>query len=167
MKLNYRNQLKKTDIDAFYEILKSTGVFYDFEIDVALEIVNTFLAEGESSGYYFYVAEQDGKVLGYINFGPTPCTRASWDIYWIAVSKELQNQGLGSILLKMAENKIAEMGGENIWVETSSRPDYKPTRKFYIKMEYERISELPNFYAKGDNKVIFVKHIENEDEEID
>jgi len=167
MKLNYRNHLLKTDNEAFYEILSSTGVFYDFEIDVALEIVNTFLAEGESSGYYFYVAEQDGNVMGYINFGPTPCTQASWDIYWIAVSKELQNHGLGSILLKMAENKIAELGGENIWIETSSRADYKPTRKFYMKMEYERISELPNFYAKGDSKIIFVKHFDTEEDEID
>jgi ribosomal protein S18 acetylase RimI-like enzyme len=167
MKLNYRSHLLKTDNEAFFEILKSTGVFYDFEIDVALEIVNTFLSDGENSGYYFYVAEQDGKVMGYVNFGSTPCTKASWDIYWIAVNKEFQNHGLGSILLKMAENKIAELGGENIWIETSSRPDYKPTRKFYIKMGYERTCELQNFYAKGDNKIIFVKHLDLEDDEID
>lgn len=167
MKLSYRSHLLKTDNEALFEILKSTGVFYDFEIDVALEIVNIFRTDGESSGYYFYVAEQDGKVLGYINFGPTPCTQASWDIYWMAVEKQFHNHGLGSILLKMAENKIAESGGEHIWIETSSRDDYSPTRKFYAKMEYEPISELPNFYAKGDNKVIYVKHLDKGDDEIE
>lgn len=158
--VNYRDKLIKTDWQDFKNILESTGVFYDFEIDVALEITDTFLNNGEASGYYFYVAEQNGQVVGYINFGPTPCTRASWDIYWMAVKKDLQGQGLGGILLKMAEDKIAATKGENIWIETSSRQDYLPTRKFYLKNAYGQISELPDFYDKGDNKVIFVKHPE-------
>ena len=158
MKFNYRNSLLQPDREAFREILGSTAVFYDFETEVALEIVDLFLKDGERSGYYFFVAEQEGQVVGYVNFGPTPCTKASWDIYWIAVRKDLQSEGLGGILLKMAENKIAACGGENIWIETSSRPDYLPTRRFYLKKNYEQICELPDFYDREDHKVIFVKH---------
>ena len=161
MEINYRNTLIENDRKAFKELLESTAVFYDFEIDVALEIVDTFLNSGETSGYYFYAAEQDGQVVGYINFGPTPCTRASWDIYWMAVKKDLQGQGLGGILLKMTEDKIAAMKGENIWIETSSRADYLPTRRFYLKTAYSQVSELSDFYDKGDNKVIFVKYLRN------
>jgi len=155
----YRNTLINSDRKAIKALLESTNVFYDFEIDVALEIIDTFLNQGETSGYYFYVAEQDGQVVGYINFGPTPCTRASWDIYWMAVKKDLQGHGLGSILMRMAEGKIAEMNGENIWIETSSRPDYLPTRRFYLKTTYSQVCELSDFYDKGDNKVIFVKYL--------
>ncbi len=159
MAITYRNTLIKTDREAVRQLLESTGVFYDFEIDVALEIMDTFSAQGEASGYYFYVAEQDGQVVGYINFGPTPCTKASWDVYWIAVKKQLQGHGLGALLLKMAEDKITSLNGKNIWIETSSRPDYLPTRRFYLKTAYEQVTELPDFYDKGDNKVIFLKHV--------
>ncbi|MEL7588332.1 MAG: GNAT family N-acetyltransferase [Prolixibacteraceae bacterium] len=155
----YRNTLKETDRDAFKNLLESTGVFYDFEIDVALEITDTFLSHGEASGYFFYVAEQDEEVIAYINFGPTPCTRASWDIYWMAVTKDLQGHGLGKILIKMAEDRITAMKGENIWIETSSRAEYLPTRQFYVKTAYTPVSELHDFYDRGDNKVIFVKYL--------
>lgn len=157
--ITYRNTLISSDRNAIKTLLESTRVFYDFEIDVALEITDTFLINGEASGYYFYIAEQDGQVVGYINFGPTPCTRASWDIYWMAVKKDLQGHGLGTILMRMAEGKIEDMSGENIWIETSSRPDYLPTRRFYLKTAYVQVSELSDFYDKGDNKVIFVKYL--------
>jgi GNAT superfamily N-acetyltransferase len=159
MEIRYRDILKETDRKDFRELLESTRVFYDFEIDVALEITDTFINQGEASGYYFYVAEQDGQVVGYVNFGPTPCTKASWDVYWIAVTKELQGQGLGAVLLKMAEDRIAAMKGLNIWIETSSRPDYLPTRRFYLRKGYDQVSELPDFYDRGDSKVILVKHL--------
>jgi GNAT superfamily N-acetyltransferase len=159
MEITYRNTLTENDRKAFKELLESTNVFYDFEIEVALEIVDTFLDQGETSGYYFYVAEKGGKVIGYINFGPTPCTKASWDIYWMAVKKDLQGHGLGTVLMRMAEEKIADMSGENIWIETSSRQDYLLTRQFYFKAAYSQVSELTDFYDKGDNKVIFVKYL--------
>ncbi len=159
MECNFRNKLLKKDRDGINEILLSTGIFYDFEIDVALEIVDIYLKEAEASGYYFYVATYDNKVLGYINFGKSPCTFSSWDIYWIAVYKKYQVNGLGSKLLKLAENKIAELNGENIWVETSSRPDYELTRKFYLKTGYTNVCQLPEFYGKNDSKVIFLKNI--------
>jgi len=151
----YRNLLIPSDREAINELLESTKVFYDFEIDVAIEIVDAFLSKGEASGYYFYVAEQDSRVTGFVNFGPTPCTKGSWDIYWIAVTKELQGHGLGADLLKMAEDKIVAKGGSKIWIETSSRPDYLSTRNFYLKAGYEQVGELPDFYDKGDHKIIF------------
>lgn len=158
----YRDILKATDREAFKDLLESTGVFYDFEIDVAIEIVDVFLEKGEASGYYFYAAEEEGRVRGYVNFGPTPCTKASWDVYWIAVSKQMQGKGLGASLLKMAEDKIASLGGQNIWIETSSRVDYLPTRSFYLKKGYVQVSELPEFYGPDDNKVILAKFLKKE-----
>lgn len=141
------------------EILESTRVFYDFEIEVALEIVDDFLNKGSDSEYLFIVAEQQGRVAGYVNFGPSPCTLNSWDIYWIAVRKDIMNRGLGKTLLKMAEDIIRKKNGRNIWVETSSRKEYDATRIFYIKQGYEVVSELPDFYRIGDNKITFHKLI--------
>ena len=158
MEINYRNHLIPSDREAIKSILESTRVFYDFEIKVAIEIIDDFLVKGPESGYSFIIAENEGKVLGYVNFGLTPCTAISWDVYWIAVDKQFMNMGLGKILLAKAEEMIREKGGVNIWVETSSRKEYEPTRAFYLKRGYTIASELVDFYTRGDNKMIFYKH---------
>ena len=45
------------------------------------------------------------------------------------------------------------MNGKIIWIETSSRAIYLPTRKFYEKKGYAVQAELTDFYAPGDNIV--------------
>ena len=159
MNVKYRDSLLLSDREAIRNILKSTGVFYDFEIDVAREIVDVFLDEGKKSGYYFYVAELDGKVLGYVNFGPVPCTKSGWDLYWIAVNKDLHGKGIGGELMEMAEKEAAKNGGEKLWIETSSKENYLPTRLFYEKKEYVKAAELNDFYGPDDNKIIYGKSL--------
>jgi hypothetical protein len=44
-----------------------------------------------------------------------------------------------------------------VYVETSSRDQYEPTRRFYLKCGYRVDAVLEDFYAPGDGKVIFVK----------
>jgi ribosomal protein S18 acetylase RimI-like enzyme len=159
MAIIYRRELKPADRLEIRKILESTNVFYDFEVDIAIEIVDDFLERGEESGYYFIVAESEDKVLGYVNYGPVPCTQTSWDVYWIAVSKDTMNRGIGKVLMKMAEDNIHDRNGINVWVETASRADYAPTRAFYHRVGYTVAAELTDFYSPGDNKVIFHKKV--------
>ena len=44
-----------------------------------------------------------------------------------------------------------------MYLETSTRPQYVPTRAFYLRSGYEIAAELPEFYAPGDGKAIFLK----------
>ena len=44
-----------------------------------------------------------------------------------------------------------------MYVETSSRPLYRPTRRFYQARGYAPQAVLPEFYAPGDDKMIYVK----------
>jgi ribosomal protein S18 acetylase RimI-like enzyme len=158
MNYTFRYQLVQGDSEKIKEILVSTDFFYDYEIDTALELISANLENGDRiSGYYFIFAEIDGIVAGYSNYGPTPCTKSSFDLYWLAVHKKMMNKGLGGILLELTEKAIKEMGGKNIWVETASREQYLPTRKFYEKNGYEAKAELPDFYSKGDNKIVYLK----------
>jgi ribosomal protein S18 acetylase RimI-like enzyme len=160
MNFHYRYQLKKTDKNKIRELLLSTGFFYDYEIKVAIDIVESVLLKGEnSSGYHFVIAEHENKILGFSCFGTVPCTIASYDLYWLAVNKDSMNRGLGGKILSHTEALIFDKGGKNIWIETSSRATYSPTIAFYKKMNYDIQAELPDFYAPGDNKVIFLKKI--------
>ena len=46
-----------------------------------------------------------------------------------------------------------------MYVETSSRPIYRPTRQFYVKCGYTEDALLEDYYAPGDGKVIYRKKL--------
>src|SRR4030043_81121 len=152
--ITWREEPRPSDMERVREIVVSSGFFSEAEIEVAVELVQERLNKGVESGYYFLLAEQDQKVVGYSCFGPIPCTVESYDIYWIAVQQELRRSGLGVEILKNVEERIREMGGKRIYVETSSRQQYRPTRSFYRRCGYRKEATLESFYSYGDHKVI-------------
>lgn len=155
-----RTKLKLTDIEAFEDILTSSGFFYDFEIPVAISTAQENLDKGEeASGYYFIVVEEQDKAIAFACYGMAPCTVDSYDLYWIAVHADFKGQGIGKILMKLVEEDVTERGGKKIWIETSSRPLYEPTRQFYLNLNCEFVAELPDFYADTDSKVVFLKKL--------
>jgi len=155
--ITWREEPRPSDRKRVREIVVSSRFFSEAEIEVAVELVQERLNKGVESGYYFLFAEQDQKVAGYSCFGPIPCTVESYDIYWIAVQQELRRSGLGVEILKNVEERIREMGGKRIYVETSSRQQYRPTRSFYSRCGYRREATLENFYSSGDHKVIYLR----------
>ena len=146
-----------SDRAAIRRIIDSTGLFRAPEIDVAVELVDERLAKGAPSGYEFVFAEENGQVLGYACFGHNEMTVASYDLYWICVDQTLHGRGIGKQLLLAAEEQVRKLGGERIYIETSTRPDYLATRGFYEKCGYHLEAQLAHYYAPGDGKAVFVK----------
>jgi GNAT superfamily N-acetyltransferase len=155
--LRYRNEVRPEDRQAIRAILESTGFFYPEEIAVAEELVEERLQRGPASGYHFEFAEAGGQVAGYTCYGPIACTKASYDLYWIGVHQGHRRAGLGRRLLARVEEQIRRLGGQRVYVETSSRAQYDPTRAFYLACGYRLEARLEDFYAPGDGKVIFLK----------
>jgi ribosomal protein S18 acetylase RimI-like enzyme len=139
------------------EIVESTDFFNDEEADIAVELVQERMSKGRQSGYYFLFAETPSEMAGYVCFGPIGGTESSFDLYWIVVHERYRGMGLGKKLIVLAERTIAGMGGLRVYADTSSREQYRPTRKFYIDAGYSLEAELNDFYAEGDGKSIFVK----------
>ena len=153
----FRETPVHTDTERVKEIIESSGFFSPQEIEVARELVQERLAKGVSSGYFFLFAEAEGRVVGYACYGPIPCTVQSFDLYWIAVEQSLRGTGLGRELLQRSEQAMALAGGSRIYVETSSRELYGSTRGFYEACGYGKAAVLEDFYAPGDDKVIYLK----------
>ncbi|HET9210508.1 MAG TPA: GNAT family N-acetyltransferase [Thermoanaerobaculia bacterium] len=158
--LSIRRTLEPTDREPLEALIRATGFFNSEEIGVALELVDDRLANGDASHYRFLVGELDGQVAGYACWGPIPGTVASADLYWIVVHPEFQGKGTGAALLRAAEEQMAAAGRTRVYVETSTRPQYLPTRAFYSACGYGLVSELVDFYAPGDGKATFVKVLE-------
>ena len=149
--------IKLSDKQRILEIVKETKAFVEEEVTVAEEVIDDYFKDPEGSGYFFYVAEHNGDIAGYICYGPTPMTRGTWDLYWAAVNPKLHGQGIGSILFKRAEEAIRKLGGRMILIETSSNPHYKAARSLYLTLGYEHVSTIPDFYDPGDNAETFRK----------
>jgi ribosomal protein S18 acetylase RimI-like enzyme len=155
----WREDPVSTDIESIVEIVRSTGFFTHDEIDIAAELVEERLNKGIESGYYFLFLEMDKKLTGYSCYGPVPGTLSSFDLYWIVVNNDSRGVGFGRLILEMSEKKIASMNGTKIYIETSSKEQYLPTRKFYEACGYKAEAQLRDFYAPGDDKMIYVKSV--------
>lgn len=158
-KIELRTEVKPSDIDSVRQIVRSSGFFREDEIDVAAELVEERLARGAESGYEFIFADAGDQTVAYACYGLIPCTLTSYDLYWIATLQEFRNHGLGRRILLEVEKAVAALGGRGIYVETSNMPKYEPTRKFYEKNHYDLKAVFEDFYAEGDDKVVYVKKI--------
>jgi GNAT superfamily N-acetyltransferase len=149
-----RRGLDAADREPLETLIRETAFFNAEEVEVALELIDDGLANGESSHYRFVIA--DG-VAGYACWGAIPGTVASADLYWIVVHPASQGRGIGAALLRAAEEWMASEDRTRVYVETSTRPQYDPTRRFYLACGYGLAAELADFYAPGDGKAIFLK----------
>jgi GNAT superfamily N-acetyltransferase len=157
--ITYRHAVEPDDSGRIRSIVESSGFFNPEEIEVAVELVVERLTKGEKSGYHFIFAEIDGRTVGYACFGPIAGTQCSFDLYWIAVDSVSRGKGIGKGLLRKSEEAIRAMNGRRIYVETSSRDRYIPTRTFYVDNSYILEASLKDFYAPGDSKNIYIKEI--------
>lgn len=155
----FRREVLPSDVDGVRRLVASTGFFHAEEVAIAAELVQERLAKGPASGYEFIFADDSRGPVGYTCFGPIPCTRHSWDLYWIAVAPDRQGCGLGKRLMNETEAAVRAAGGKSIYIDTSSREQYAPTRAFYHRCGYRTAAILEDFYAPGDGKVILEKRL--------
>lgn len=152
------------------EILDATAVFREEEIDVAIELFDeTFAAYGVRAPFdagdgvadYEFIGSfaENGQLAGYICYGATPGTDRTYDLYWIAMHPSAQGSGGGTRLVDEVERRLRERDARLVVVETSSRDDYAPTRRFYQARGYGQAAQLGDFYAPGDHRVIFTKRL--------
>ncbi|HET8713290.1 MAG TPA: GNAT family N-acetyltransferase [Gemmatimonadales bacterium] len=139
------------------ELTRGTGLFRAEEIATAVELLDESLAGDED--YRFLGAFDGDRLIGYACWGPTPGTEGTYDLYWIVVDRARQGRGIGTQLLVDVEGRLRTQDARLVVVETSSRPDYTPTRAFYEARGYTRTATIPAYYAPGDDLVIFTKEL--------
>ncbi len=153
-------ELLPGDRAAVEQIIRGVGNFNTAEIDTALELVDIYLQNPNQKDYQLVVAEEPGVgVVGYACWGPTPLTRGTYDLYWIATHPGAQGRGVGRELMVYVENQVRAENGRLLIIETSSKESYGKTVGFYRRLGYEEASRIRDFYDAGDDKLIFVQRI--------
>ena len=142
------------------EILEATRVFKHEEVEVALELFDeTGTAQSDEDAPYEFLGAFDdaGALVGYACYGATPGADRTYDLYWIAMHPHAQGLGGGTALLQDVERRLAEQKARMIVVETSSRPEYDATRRFYRGRGYDAAARMSDFYGAGDDRLVFTK----------
>jgi ribosomal protein S18 acetylase RimI-like enzyme len=151
--------IQAPDALALAELLRRIDQFKAEEVSVAEELIEASIRNPLGSGYESLVAISNERVVGYICFGPTPMTAATWDLYWIAIAPDMQGQGLGKQLYAAFAEVVRDRGGRQVRIETSSQEIYAATGGFYERLGFELAGKLRDFYAIGDDLLIFYRAI--------
>lgn len=137
----------------------SEPLFDGDDIACIQELLTDFLTRPDHNGYFFLSAEDEGRLVGFACYGPTPLTSGTFDLYWICVGREYVRRGIGRALVQRVEQEVCRARGRLIVVETSGQDSYAPTRTFYERLGYQRVAEVPDFYGPGDSLIIYSRHL--------
>ena len=154
-------RLKPADTEIIEGILKKIPLFKKEDIKVAMELVNITASNPLQTDYNIFIYENDGTVLGYHCTGKRPLTDAVYDLYWIVTDPDHGKKGIGKSLLEHAEDFVTQNNGRWMLIETSSKESYNATRNFYMRNNYTIISQINDFYSKGESLLIFGKYFNN------
>lgn len=157
--LRWRESIGVQDREQFQRLLESSTFFSPQECKMGLSLVDDYIGRNGESDYRFVLAEGAEGLVGFSCYGEIEATDSRFDLYWIVVDHKLRGQGVGKLLLQQTEHKIQALGGKMIFVDTSGRDQYLPTRLFYEHNDYIQAALVKDFYAQGDHKVIYAKRL--------
>ena len=150
--------LSARDRAPLQQLLTKDGLFTREEVSVALELIDGALAE-PGGEYRALVAELDGRLAGYICYGPTPMTEGTWDLYWIVTHPDARKSGVARTLVARMEAELRAIGARRVRVETSRLDGYGAARAFYERIDYPVAAVIPDFYKPGDDLLVMLKRL--------
>lgn len=155
--------LCRGDRSSIERILRQTQVFLEMEVQCALELIDVYLNNANQKDYILACAvDESDQPRGYVCYGPTPLTAGTYDLYWIAVDPASHGRGVGSLLMEYVERQVSDAASSAaparlLIIETSSLPRYEAARRLYARHHYREVARIPDFYADGDDRVIYAK----------
>ena len=150
--------LEGKDREQLASLIRRIETFSPEEVESAIELVDLAL-QPNNRDYKILVADRDGKLVGYVCYGPTPMTEGTYDLYWIASDPEVRGQGVGASLISGMEGDLRRLKARLILVETSATEAYGPTRGFYASMKYMEEARIRDFYKVGDDLIMLTKRL--------
>jgi GNAT superfamily N-acetyltransferase len=147
------------DTSTLLAITQGTGLFLPIDLEALDEVLAAYYEENHDEGHRCFAYEQHGQPIGFVYYAPAAMTDRTWYVWWIVVSKQIQAKGVGTKLLKQAEEGARSVNGRLMMIETSGLASYNLTRKFYLKHGYEQAAVLKDYYADGNDMVVFRKRL--------
>ncbi|MBC7806671.1 MAG: GNAT family N-acetyltransferase [Akkermansiaceae bacterium] len=145
------------DSDAIIAVAVASGIFPAEETEMLETVLSDHFAG--NGGGHVCVLEEEGVPVAVAYYTPAVAADRTWDLTMIAVRPERQRQGYGATLLGYMETALRGSGQRLLLVDTSGLPEYESARAFYAKQGFEREARIRDFYADGDDKIVFRKSL--------
>lgn len=145
------------DLEAVIALAIETGMFPEDETAALRQVMRDYFEGNLDDGHTWLTDEEDGELGGIAYYAPERMADRTWYLYMIGVRPRYQKRGRGSSLLQQVETTLQKNGQRILLVETSGLPNYEQARAFYAKCGYEQEARIRDFYAAGDDKVVFRK----------
>ena len=142
------------DVSGLQRVLDGTGLFPS---DMLPAMLAGFLNGAEDE--LWLTCRLDGAPVALCYAAPEPFTASTWNMRALGVKPALQGHGLGARLVADLETRLRTAGARVLIVDTSGTDAFARARAFYEKVGYELEARIRDFWAPGDDKVTFRKHL--------
>ena len=150
----------EAEAEEIIHLVERAGVFGPKDVACVRELLESYFGRLDHGGYQFLVYRRDGHLAGMACYGATALTEGTFDLYWICVAPEAQRLGIGGALLAEVEADIRRQGARLLVIETSGSAAYRPAREFYLAHGCQHQATIPDYYAPGEDLVIYTKRYE-------
>jgi ribosomal protein S18 acetylase RimI-like enzyme len=107
----------------------------------------------------FFGYELNDELLGYVTLKPFFPGYNHCEVYWLAVKKRCQGQGIGRRLMEFIEQYAKKNGFRKVCLYTGK--DMITARGFYEKIGYKLINEFPEYYGYTTGNTTAVLYAKN------
>ena len=143
------------DVPAMGGIVDASGLFPG---DMLPDLIAPFL-DGDRDALWVVVEDEGGDVTGLAYAEAEAMTEGTWNMRAIGVDPSVQGQGAGRVLTHAIEVALREAGHRLLIVDTSGTDAFEGARAFYARLGYDAEARIRDFWADGDDKVTFRKHL--------
>ena len=146
---------------ALREVLLSSSVFGPGDADCVDDMFTETWMWPRPDAYRWVVAADPASqhVHGFACFGQESLTKSTWDLFWICLRAEARGRGIGRMLIDAAVQHATAAGSSVMVIYTSSNDAYAPARRLYAAAGFVAASEVPDYYAEGDNLLIYWRRL--------
>ncbi len=146
---------RREDIAPLQKVLDETGLFPG---EMLPGMLSGFLSDDEGADIWL-TCEADGEAVGFCNARPEELAEGTWNMLAIAVLPVAQGHGHGAALVQHLETMLRQDGQRIIIIDTSGTDMFAGARAFYRRNGYDEEARIRDFWAAGDDKVIFRKSL--------
>jgi len=148
------------DREILYEVMQKTGVFSVQAINLAMELIDTYLFTSGQLDYRVVVGESTpGVVEVFACYGPVAGTEGTWRLYWLVVTPTQQHQGVGTQMLAWLEEQMRQVGARLVIVEITSEEKYIAFTRFFTERGYKQAGRIRNYFRAGEDMLFYVKSL--------
>lgn len=149
------------DSDAVMAIAGASGLFLPHELQAVGEILAAHFAGELGADHHWALFDEDGpSAVAY--YAPEAFAEGVWNLYMLAVDPARRGGGRGATLVRSVEEELRGRGARLLLIETSGLERFERTRQFYRGCGYHEEARIRDYYAAGDDKIVFRKALAGE-----